>query len=483
MSVPIIVTVSRKTSTHPFYGQGSDVGYVINGIPGGTLNLERGKTYTFQINAPGHPFYFTTSPKGGQGMPGSLMNNQKPVAEGTLTFMVRSSLPSSFYYQCAVHDYMGGQVNIINGSNLQQVPLTPQTTPTSIRLIPFYGGFASPLNLLSVGDDIYVGDQIGVIYRIDTNNQNSIFLDLRSRMVPLNTEYDERGLLGLAFSDNRVFVFYSANDNRGAPFHNYVSEFMYFNGKADLSSEKVLLSIPKMVNYHNGGRLTFGPDGYLYIAVGDGGPQMDPYNHAQDLSQLYGKILRIDVSTPGRYKIPPTNPFVNVPNSRPEIYAYGFRNPWSLTFDNQRRLWVGDVGFEQVEEIDIVVKGGNYGWKIKEGTMWSSWDTPQERQRTDLIDPVFDYTHDWINQYSLHPGPSAVIGGYYIPNKGYIFGDYNGVLMVINPINGKWTLTDLTSINPYIKSFGMDGSGNVYVMTSNQAGPTGNTGQISRITF
>lgn len=351
-----------------------------------------------------------------------------------------------------------------------------------------YSGFVSPTVLTSpTPNELYVADQIGRIYVI-RGSQISVFLDLRPAMVTLNPDYDERGLLGLAFPPNylqtrRFYVFYSSNQaSPGASYDNFISEFSANpSGVSDLVTERVLLRIPKMVNYHNGGRLAFGPEGYLYVAVGDGGPQRDLNNHAQDLDVVYGKILRLDVSMPGYYRMPADNPFINTYRARPEIYAYGFRNPWSLTFDSLGLLWVGDVGLDTVEEIDIVVKGGNYGWSLYEGTMPTPWRSEMDRQRASVIKPVFEYTHDWISHLSPHPRTAAIIGGYYRRDVGYVFGDYGGVLMAIQLVNGIWQLTRLSQINEFVRSFGTDAQGNIYVLTASQSGPTGLTGKVYRI--
>ena len=180
---------------------------------------------------------------------------------------------------------------------------------------------------------------------------------------------------------------------------------------ADSNSQQVILEINQPFSNHKGGQLAFGPDGYLYIGVGDGGSEGDPDSNGQNLSTLLGKILRIDVNTQsnGRnYGIPADNPFAgNTAGYREEIYAYGFRNPWRFSFDSATgALWVGDVGQDRVEEIDLVEKGKNYGWNTMEGTL--CYNPPSGCNQTGLTLHIWNYTHDLGN---------AVIGGYVYPGK------------------------------------------------------------------
>ncbi|MPZ24739.1 MAG: glucose sorbosone dehydrogenase, partial [Dehalococcoidia bacterium] len=181
-----------------------------------------------------------------------------------------------------------------------------------------------------------------------------------------------------------------------------LSRFDYANGQIDGDSEDVLLTIDhKESHVHYGGGTLFGPDGYLYIGVGDGGPQGDPDGHAQDRSHLGGSILRIDVRG-SVYAIPEDNPYAgNTDGFREEIWAYGFRNPWRLSFDDDGRLWVGDAGHNEYEEVDIVEAGKNYGWNIVEG--YECYSQPGCDQ-TGLQPPVAVYDHG-----SLH---CAIVGGH-----------------------------------------------------------------------
>jgi|DewCreStandDraft_5_1066085.scaffolds.fasta_scaffold04322_2 glucose/arabinose dehydrogenase len=358
-----------------------------------------------------------------------------------------------------------------------QLIISGLVSPTVLTSLP--GGFGET-------ESLYVADQVGIVYRYQAN-QLTPFLDLRNRIIPLNPQYDERGLLGFVFSpyylggDMRVFVYYSAPpststpgpDGRPVTHENRLSEINMNTGQ-----ETILLRFPKHYVNHNGGRLVFGPDNYLYVSVGDSGGAYDPYDYAQSLFVYYGKILRLDVSRPGMYSIPPDNPFVGQYFARPEIYAYGFRNPWSLTFDSQGRLFCGDVGQDRIEEINIVSKGGNYGWPIFEGTQ-RTHKTQSFDMRITFIPPIFEYTHEDMKSVSPHSQVVAIIGGYYVPSVGYVFGDYGGVIMVIEQYQNRWVFRGRVPINTYIRAFGQDSLGNIYLLTAQTLGPSGLTGQVS----
>jgi glucose/arabinose dehydrogenase len=282
----------------------------------------------------------------------------------------------------------------------------------------------------------------------------------------------EMGLIGMAFHpdfQNNGYFYIAYNTVK--PVQTIISRFKVFASNpdsADESSELVLFNIPAYTQVHKGGRLVFGSDGYLYIAVGDGGGQGDPMNHGQDRTQLYGKILRIDVNkTSGglNYSIPSTNPFYNNTSGyRQEIFAYGFRNPWKFSQDPvTNKIWAGDVGNNIAEEIDIVESGVNYGWKIMEGFECFSPSTGCDT--TGLRKPVLQYLHSGTDGSSITGG--YVYRGTQLPNLygKYIFGDF---------ISGKiWSL-NYDGINPATKSlladadfsvstFGIDRNNELYI--------------------
>lgn len=309
----------------------------------------------------------------------------------------------------------------------------------------------------------YVTEQRGVIYKVNRNTgARSEFLNIEDFIPKLNPGYDERGLLGLCFhpeyvSQGRFYIFYSAT-----PEHVNQTGYSYYNVLSEIQvsdmTEEILLVIPKEHTFHNSGNILIDSNGMLYLSVGDGGPQGDPEEHAQNLNSLLGKILRIDVSDPSvPYTIPSDNPFPR----NPLIYAYGLRNVWGMSFGRGEVLFAADVGYNDREEVDIIIRGGNYGWNIKEGTKITGLS---KRSTANLIDPIYEYeTH--------HPGGyttqgSAIIGGYQQGNR-YIFGDYGGVIMEIENNNGWRLVSAVKSLNE-IRAFGRDSTGQVYVLTASE---------------
>jgi glucose/arabinose dehydrogenase len=230
----------------------------------------------------------------------------------------------------------------------------------------------------------------------------------------------EQGLLGLAFSPDGRFLYVNYTDPAG---DTHVTEFAMGNRSVDLASRRDVLFVDQPFSNHNGGNLVFGPDGYLYLGLGDGGSAGDPLGNAQSLGTLLGKMLRIDPRPGGGrpYRIPEDNPFVDREGARPEIWAYGLRNPWRYSFDrNTGDLWIGDVGQSAREEIDLQAAqsagGENYGWDRLEGTLRFEGSAPPN-----AVPPVFEYGRDQ---------GGTVIGGYVyrgrdIPglNGTYLFGD------------------------------------------------------------
>ncbi|MDD9994337.1 MAG: PQQ-dependent sugar dehydrogenase, partial [Dehalococcoidia bacterium] len=260
--------------------------------------------------------------------------------------------------------------------------------------------FARMTYLTHAGDGsgtLFVTLQPGVVmfFQNDPDAASAdTFLDIRHRV---SDKGNEEGLLGLAFDpkyakNGHFYVYYSAADPR----RSVLSRFSVPPGSttADPASELVLLEIPQPFSNHNGGQVAFGPDGYLYVGLGDGGRAGDPFGNGQDRSTLLGSILRIDVGTVGErggYGIPPDNPFRAAGDgSRPEIWAYGLRNPWRFSFDLETGdLWVADVGQNQYEEVDLIEPGGNYGWNVMEGNSCFSPSTGCSTEG--LVRPVVQY--------------------------------------------------------------------------------------------
>lgn len=265
-----------------------------------------------------------------------------------------------------------------------------------IRLETVSEGLKQPVHAvpLGKGPELLVVEQAGLIHIVTPGTPGkAVFLDIRDRV----SSGGERGLLSVAlhpdFAGNgRVFVNYTTKQN--GQLESRISEFLAAPDRrsADPASESILLTQWQPYSNHNGGLSMFGPDGMLYIGFGDGGKYDDPHNAGQQLNTWLGKILRIAVSdTRGKYAVPPDNPFVATPDAKPEIYAYGLRNPWRFSFDREtRELYCGDVGQNAREEIDYIVKGGNYGWRIMEGFICTP-GVNKDCDKSGLILPLVDY--------------------------------------------------------------------------------------------
>ena len=326
--------------------------------------------------------------------------------------------------------------------------------------------FNRPLDLQSPEDGtnrLFVAEQGGLIKvfeNSETVSETTNFLDISSRTVSTS----ELGLLGLAFhpdyaNNGFVYVTYTPRETLSV-----ISRFKVSDTDAnriDVASETILLQMEQPFTNHNGGQLAFGPDGYLYIASGDGGGSGDPQGNAQNLGTLLGKLLRIDVNAQENglnYAIPSDNPFVNEPGARPEIYAYGLRNPWRFSFDDQTNtLWAGDVGQGELEEINRIEKGGNYGWNILEGT---SCYSAQECDREGILAPFFEYDHS-ANDKSITGG--YVYRGNELPKlKGYyIYGDFiSGRIWGLDPQGNNQLILE-TGLP--IASFGTDADKELYI--------------------
>jgi glucose/arabinose dehydrogenase len=348
-----------------------------------------------------------------------------------------------------------------------------------------------PILVANAGDDsnrVFIPTQQGVVYVLPNDQKGTkaeVFLDIKSK-VAYDDKTNEEGFLGLAFppkyrESGDFYVYYTNKEKKR---QNIIARYRVSKddpNKADPTSEKILLVLDKPFWNHDGGTLAFGPDGYLYIAVGDGGLAADPFGNGQKLTMLLGKILRIDVSgTAGDlpYKIPMDNPFVGKADARPEIWAYGLRNVWRLAFDPKTKvLWAGDVGQDTWEEIDLIEKGGNYGWNIREGfhpfVKKGAKPPADDTKRPDLIDPIFEYHHDLGK--SITGG--AVYRGKNIPDLdgAYLYADYvAGKLWALwyDPATKKVTANreiPLPKAIP-VMSFGEDEKGELYFTTYSPEG-------------
>jgi uncharacterized repeat protein (TIGR03806 family) len=351
------------------------------------------------------------------------------------------------------------------------------SSAAAVELKPWATGFDRPIKIVALPsaapvEAYYVAEQPGVITRIERPVAGGAWtkrqaVDLRDRVTPLNAGGDERGLLGLAlhpaFAQNgRVFVNYTT---RGS-LRTHVSEFKAAaNGAIDKSSERLLLEFAQPYSNHNGGDITFGPDGMLFVAAGDGGSGGDPQGNGQNLRTLLGKILRLDVGPAGATglaQIPKDNPFVDRPGARGEIWAYGLRNPWRIAFDRASgELWAADVGQNLLEEVDLIKKGANYGWNVMEADTCFNAATCD---RDGLELPVFRYARS--DGYSITGG--YVYRGVAISGLAgaYVFGDYGSgkIWALRRNAAGAATASVIAESERQISAFGEDKAGEMLVL-------------------
>ncbi len=330
-------------------------------------------------------------------------------------------------------------------------------------------GLQRPTDLASVGPGrMLVLEQPGRVRLIvDGALASESYLDITDRV---GSQANEQGLLGIArhplFAKNGYFFLNYTNTSGDTVIARFAASSV---DKADPSSEKILLTIDQPFGNHNGGALAFGPDGYLYIGMGDGGSAGDPQGNGQKLNTLLGKVLRIDVDNGDPYAIPANNPFADGQQGRPEIWAYGLRNPWRISFDRASGdFYIGDVGQNQWEEIDFQPAGAqggvNYGWNYREGANPYAGEAPAG---VTLVDPIGQYQH---------PEGCSVTGGYVYRGSAlpemqgiYLYGDYcNGrVWGLLRGPDGSWMNKLLFESSPYISSFGQDEAGELYLLEQN----------------
>lgn len=402
-----------------------------------------------------------------------------------------------------------------------------------IKLEPFVSGVNAPLAMVQPdGDDrMFVVEQFGRIRIVNAAGELEAepFLDIRNLIVTQWSDFDERGMLGLAFhpefsSNGKVYVAYSGHldfdADLGKEFWwshtNTVAEFTVSAtdpNKLDPNSMRVISAIDWPQFNHNGHWIGFGPDNMLYISTGDGGYANDwgighnvTEGNGQDMNSLLGKILRIDVngSDEGKnYAVPADNPFVGNEEAQPEIWAYGLRNPWRCSFDQEDgKMMCGDVQQNSYEEIDVIEKGGNYGWRMREAAHCFDYTAPDDHPAAcdteGMIEPVMEY-----NNCTAQPEGClgiSVTGGYVYRGATeawqgkYIFGDWSksfatmeGQVFVGSPADdGSWEMSETEVVNmegerPYILAFAQDNAGEVYALTSITTGPVGSLDTIYKV--
>ncbi len=402
-----------------------------------------------------------------------------------------------------------------------------------VKLEPYVTGVNAPLAMVQPpGDDRkFVIEQFGRVRIINAAGElePEPFLDLRNHLPALWSDFDEKGLLGLAFhpdfkQNGKFYVAHSAPiDFQGDlakefwwSHTNVVAEYTVSKDDpnfADARSRRVVTSIDWPQFNHNGHWIDFGKDGMLYISTGDGGYANDwgighnvTEGNGQDLLNLQGKMLRIDVDSrtvDNAYGIPADNPFVGNDNALPEIYAYGLRNPWRCSFDtDDGKLLCGDVQQNSFEEVSIIQKGGNYGWRKMEATHCFDYVKPDEHPKTcdtsGMVMPILEYKN-----CTARPNGCmgiSVTGGFVYRGSNekwqgkYIFGDWSKgfaemdgqIFVASQDSNGSWSMdvADVSGISgklPYILAFAQDSAGEVYALTSITTGPVGSLDTIYKI--
>ncbi len=365
-----------------------------------------------------------------------------------------------------------------NPKPISPPPAPPSPPPSGTLKLGtqlFASGFSSPLFVTYApgANDLYVVGQTGKVQIVEGNGPSGKpFLDISSK---ISTQGGEQGLLSIAFhpnyaSNSYVYAFYS-KFNSSQNGDSVISRFTANRSTktVDVSTEKIILTIPRdpANNNHNGGQLQFGPDGYLYISVGDGGSQGDPKGNGQNNSVLNGKILRIDVNNGDSYVSPASNPFKPGGSERTEIWAYGLRNPWRFSFDRSTGdFWIGDVGGGLAEEVNFQARnasdaaGRNYGWHVIEGSncVISGCKT------SDKIAPAFSYGH--TNSNCSITGGYVYRGTQYPAMQGkYFMGDFctGNIWSVVPNGSGGWaTKIELSNAVPNLSSFGEGPDGSLY---------------------
>jgi glucose/arabinose dehydrogenase len=508
-SISVIGIQSVNSSTASTGTSNLQVEVIIGGKSISAMIRNTGKTNLTNIS-------WQITLTGGLVMVGKKTQGTIPLLRADNGYIIQVPLVLGFgkpFINVSAHASQGDTATKTNRAHLfvlriQILPGDPGAfTATLERIVQ---GLKSPTLLTNADDQshrIFIGEQTGKIHIFKNGALlKTPFLDLTAKIVKLSKAYDERGLLGLVFhpdykNNGRFFVYYTApSSDPTLNCDSILAEYKVSTDNPDIAdptSEKILLRIGEPEMNHNGGQLAFGPDGYLYIGVGDGGGAGDQHGtigNGQNKSVLLGKILRIDVNNGTPYGIPSDNPFVGK-DGRDEIYAYGFRNPFRFSFDSATgRLFVADVGQDLWEELDLVINGGNYGWRIMEGN--HPYDLALATTLNISLDslkyPIFEYSHDVghsiIGGFVYHGSASpAVVGS-------YVFGDWStdflkpgGKLYYLteNPA-GVWyryefNLKNQKPLHRFILGIGEDESGELYLLTSWATGTIFPSGEVWRI--
>ncbi len=500
------------SAMHPFQvlakagNHASDVVLLAMGTAAGSLEADAGINWVDNLAGVNGKVEFTVT----QGLAAAMMQGGR--------------IPG---YRCAMHSAdMRGNFTVKGLPIANPIPAALPKGDVAVELETVASGLVSPLGVLFLDDGsgrALIFDQVGVIRVVSGGSLLATpFLDISARLVALSPGYDERGLLGAALhpafaANGRLYTYTSEPVSGAGDFslgvaanhQSVVAEWVVSGNPnlVDTASRREILRIDQPQSNHNAGAMHFGPDGLLYIALGDGGGAHDTAaghgaaGNGQNINTIHGSIIRIDVdgggtlSANGQYGIPAPNPFVGTAGVD-EIFAYGFRNPYAFSFDAQTgELYAADVGQGAIEEVNIVIAGGNYGWRVKEGSFYFNTagyvtDVPQvEPVPPDLIDPIAEYDHD---------EGLAVVGGFVVRNSAvpgldgrYVFGDFatsfsspSGRLFYLaagNEVRELQIGADDRPLGLWLKGFGQDHDGAVYVCGSGTPGPSGTTGVVLKL--
>ncbi|NOZ53533.1 MAG: PQQ-dependent sugar dehydrogenase [Gammaproteobacteria bacterium] len=364
---------------------------------------------------------------------------------------------------------IGCSDNNVSATSKQANPKSPILPTIGLERVFENIDIESPLWLTQApvaDDDWYLLEKSGRIIRFKNENKvtkSRVFLDISDRV---DNSTNEGGLLSMAFHPNygdnqHVYLSYTRS---GSPLTSYVTRFKSLDGGGSLSanSEHVVLKVPQPYTNHNGGHIVFGADSYLYIGLGDGGSGGDPKRHGQNVNTFLGALLRIDVDKADPYAVPDDNPFVGKAQGLAEIYAWGLRNPWRWSFDRETQvLWLADVGQNNWEEVNIIKKGGNYGWNIREGThCYRSRDCDDKT----LQNPIVEYSHKQ---------GCSITGGFVYRGKAiptlqgvYLYGDYcsGTVWGIVKQREDQFQAVKLIESGLNIASFSEGKDGELYVL-------------------
>jgi glucose/arabinose dehydrogenase len=506
-----------------------------------SVSIQPGDTVEWIWKSSGHSS--TSGTAGVPNMPNMLWDSGVQNAGFTFFHTFSTSVASPFGYYCTPH---GACCNMVGSVNVAGANATPTPSPSPIpkgtvrvQLSQVASGLTAPGGVVSPRDGsgrLFIVQQTGQVLILKSGSVGATpFLDVSSRLVSLTPSYDERGLLGFAFHPDfnnssapgfhKIYTYTSEPVSGTADFtvtdpnafdnQSVIAEWKVSDANPDAidpATRREIIRIDHPQSNHNAGQLAFrAADHYLYISEGDGGnandvgPGHNPGGNAQDKSVVLGKILRIDpldpalttgspdpVSANGKYRVPASNPFVGQTGSVAEIYVYGLRNPYRFSFDaTLNQLVIGDVGQNNIEEVDLGVSGKNYGWNKKEGSYLFNSATgnisPDPAADSSLTEPVAEYSHT---------DGTAVIGGFVyrgvlLPalSGKYVFGDLaqgtSGRLFYADLTNG--VIQELllgipdTPLGMYLKGFGQDASGELYVAADSHIGPSGTGGKIFKI--